>query len=249
MALFSPVQQAAQRRAARAAATRSAVACAALVGCLLLAGCATHVENLASDDYAPVFPPAPQRLDASMAGGSIFAASPGGFVSGDRRARAVGDILTVAFSERFQATKTQNAGASKTSDFGVTLAPLIADPLGAISDNLSDAGLAGGTTQSFSGSGTAAQSNSLSGRMSVSVVRVHTNGNLEILGQKKLTLNNGDEYVRVRGLVRPEDISASNIVLSDRIANAEIKYIGAGDMADTARQGWLSRALAAVSPY
>ena len=84
--------------------------------------------------------------------------------------------------------------------------------------------------------------------MSVTVVRVFDTGNLEILGQKKLTLNNGDEYIRVRGIVRPDDISSSNVILSDRIANAEIKYVGAGDIADTAKQGWLARVFTAVSP-
>ena len=86
-------------------------------------------------------------------------------------------------------------------------------------------------------------------QMSVTVARVHDGGNLEILGQKKLTLNNGDEYIRVRGIVRPEDISSNNVVLSDRIANAEIKYIGAGDVADTSKVGWLQRTLTTVSPF
>lgn len=230
-------------------AARHMRSAAPILAALWLAGCASHVENLASADFEPVYLDPPPPVDVAMAGGSIYATSRTGFVAGDRRARQVGDLLTVAFSERFAATKSQNAGASKTSDFGITLAPLIGDPLSRVASNLTDTGLAGGTSQTFSGSGTAAQSNSLTGRMSVSVVRVFPNGNLEILGQKKLTLNNGDEYVRVRGIVRPEDISAGNVVLSERIANAEIKYIGAGDVADTARQGWLSRALGAVSPY
>ena len=120
---------------------------------------------------------------------------------------------------------------------------------GALGLNKLETGLSTGTNQSFTGSGSAAQSNSLSGQMSVTVARVHEGGNLEILGQKKLTLNNGDEYIRVRGIVRPEDISSQNIVLSDRIANAEIKYLGAGDVADTAKQGWLQRSLSTLSPY
>ena len=91
--------------------------------------------------------------------------------------------------------------------------------------------------------------NSLTGQMSVTVARVFEGGNLEILGQKKLTLNNGDEYIRVRGIVRPEDISSNNVISSDRIANAEIKYIGAGDVADTAKVGWLQRIITGVSPY
>ncbi|MEM6679737.1 MAG: flagellar basal body L-ring protein FlgH, partial [Pseudomonadota bacterium] len=108
--------------------------------------------------------------------------------------------------------------------------------------------LAGSTTRRFSGDGSATQSNSLTGRVSVSVVRVFPGGNLEILGQKKLTLNNGHEYVRLRGIVRPSDISADNVVLSDRIAHAEIKYVGAGDIADPAKHGWLRRVYTTVSP-
>jgi flagellar L-ring protein precursor FlgH len=73
-------------------------------------------------------------------------------------------------------------------------------------------------------------------------------GNLEILGQKKLTLNNGDEYVRLHGIVRPDDIMANNVVMSDRVANAEITYVGAGDLADAGRRGWLSRFITSLSP-
>ena len=72
---------------------------------------------------------------------------------------------------------------------------------------------------------------------------------MEILGQKKLNLNNGDEYIRISGIVRPEDISAGNLILSNRIADAQITYVGAGEVADSARQGWLSRFLRQVSPF
>jgi flagellar L-ring protein FlgH len=83
----------------------------------------------------------------------------------------------------------------------------------------------------------------------VHVIRVLPGGNLEILGQKRLTLNNGDEYIRVKGIVRPEDISSDNVVQSDRIADADIKYVGAGELADTGKQGWLGRALTSVNPF
>jgi flagellar L-ring protein precursor FlgH len=105
-----------------------------------------------------------------------------------------------------------------------------------------------GSTQAFNGSGTAAQSNSITGLVSASVVRLYANGNLQILGQKKLTLNNGDEYVRVSGIVRPQDIGIGNIVNSNRLANAEIIYIGAGEVADTGKRGWLSKLFTVVSP-
>ena len=63
-----------------------------------------------------------------------------------------------------------------------------------------------------------------------------------------MRLNNGDEYVRLTGLVRPQDITATNLVLSNRIADAEIVYDGAGEIADSGRQGWLSRTMRAISP-
>ena len=72
---------------------------------------------------------------------------------------------------------------------------------------------------------------------------------MEIAGQKKLNLNNGDEYVRLTGIIRPNDISAANLVDSSRIANAEITYVGAGQVADTSKKGWLSNAMRTISPF
>jgi len=171
--------------------------------------------------------------------GSIYQKDKGSLFAMEGRASRVGDILTVAFTESFQATKSQNASTSKSSTSSVTL-PTALPPI----DEL----FSTGADNSFSGSGSTAQSNSLSGSLSVHVVRVFGNGNLEILGQKKLVLNNGDEYIRVSGIVRPRDISAANVVQSDRIANAEINYIGAGDIARTGKKGWYTKLIETISP-
>ena len=210
----------------------------ALVG---LTACTTFVEEQASQQYAPVFPIAETQTRLGLATGSIYNQVQPGLFAADRRASRVGDILTISFTERFSATKSQGASAAKSDSFSVDIPD-------AVSNGINDASLTGGTAQDFSGSGSASQTNTFSGMMSVHVVRILPRGNLEILGEKKLTLNNGDEYIRVRGIVRPEDISSDNIVMSDRIANAEIKYTGAGDVADTARQGWLRRVFNVVSP-
>ena len=207
----------------------------------VLAGCSTQVEEAESALYAPVFPMGEVEQDRLMPSGSIYAGHAKGLFAADRRAATVGDILTVEFRERFAASKSQAADTSKSDNFAVDIPDVV-------SFGFDDARLTGGTTRSFSGAGSATQSNSLTGRISVSVVRVLPGGNLEIMGQKKLTLNNGHEYVRVRGMVRPSDISADNVVRSDRIAHAEIKYVGAGDVADTGKHGWLRRALTALSP-
>ena len=93
----------------------------------------------------------------------------------------------------------------------------------------------------FKGNASANQSNSLSGQISVSVVKVYSNGNLQVQGEKWLMLNNGNEYVRVTGIIRPSDISSDNTVSSQRIANARIQYGGTGDFADTQERGLISR--------
>ena len=109
--------------------------------------------------------------------------------------------------------------------------------------------LQGGTTQNFTGSGTAAQSNSMTGTISVTIVRVYPNGNLEVKGQRKLEYNSGTEYLRLSGVVRPDDISSSNTISSKKVADAQISYVGTGDMNDSVTKGWLSRYFAYVSPF
>ena len=204
-------------------------------------GCSTHVENLAAESYEPIIPQS-TKIDQSLKpSGAIYSNSSGGLFATDRRASDVGDILTVQLTEDFAASKSQSASAAKSDSFSVDL-PAILDANG------NDANLTAGGATTFSGNGAAAQRNSLRGQLSVTVTQVHHNGNMEISGQKKLLLNNGDEYIRLSGIIRPEDITADNIIVSDRIANAQISYIGAGDTADTGKKGWLSRALSTISP-
>ena len=208
----------------------------------VLAGCGSYVEDRRSSQYEPLYLETDELQTSEPSFGSIYQKDKGSLFAMEGRASRVGDILTVAFTESFQATKSQNASTSKSSSSSVTLptAQLMMPPVGDLFATAGD--------NSFSGSGSTAQSNSLSGSLSVHVVRVFANGNLEILGQKKLVLNNGDEYIRVSGIVRPRDISASNVVQSDRIANAEINYIGAGDIARTGKKGWYTKLLETVSP-
>jgi flagellar L-ring protein precursor FlgH len=91
------------------------------------------------------------------------------------------------------------------------------------------------------GNGQANQSNSLTGSISVSVVEVLPNGNLKVRGEKRVSLNQGNEYLRVSGIIRPIDISATNTVSSSQLADATIMYTGDGAVADASRMGWISR--------
>ena len=104
-------------------------------------------------------------------------------------------------------------------------------------------------TRNFSGSGATDQSNTLSGEVSVTVSAVYPNGTMLVPGQKRVTLNRGDEFVQIRGLIRAADIDANNRVPSTRVADAQIAYTGKGDVARASRQGWLSRFFSVVSPF
>ena len=215
---------------------------------LLLAACDTYVEDQRSLDFEPMYLPDNEQEDESSDLGTIYQQDKGSLFAMEARAHRIGDILTVSFTESFQATKSQNAASTRSSENSLTL-PTVMQKLPVIGKGIPEAAeLASSGESKFSGSGSSNQSNSLTGLISVHVVRVFTNGNLEILGQKKLTLNNGDEYIRVSGIVRPRDISSDNIVQSDRIANADINYIGAGDTARSGKKGWYTKMLETITP-
>lgn len=213
----------------------------------LIGGCSTYTEQVVSQSFQPAEAPVILAKSTNM-NGTIFQPERSGLFATDQRARRIGDILTVSFNETYAATKAQTASSSKTDAFGVTLPKALPNMLTGGFDK-DPAGLNAGTTRSFAGAGNAVQSNSFRGLLSVTVVRVFDNGNMEVQGQKELTLNNGNEYVRVRGVVRPEDISASNIVSSDRLADAQILYTGSGHLADSSQPGWLSQLMRTISPF
>ena len=215
---------------------------ASFILALSLSACATYVENRTSENFVPRYDEIMPVQAAPRANGSIYKASAKtGLFTTDQRARSVGDILTVVFSEGYAAQKAQSTSANKNNALAVTAMPFDQGSLAAK--------LGAGATSAFSGDGAATQSNSFTGLLSVSVIRVFDNGNMEVAGQKRLTLNNGNEYVRARGIVRPEDISAGNIVSSAKLADAEITYTGAGDVADTGRMGWASKLIMMALPF
>ena len=161
-------------------------------------------------------------------------------------------MLTVNLAETTQASKSTDGTISRKgttattlpgSLFGATGMLGLTNPSVATSGNWSSS-----ADQSYSGKGTADQSNSLSGTLTVMITRVYENGNMWVEGQKMLTLNQGEEYVRVAGLVRPEDIQPGNNVDSSRIAQAQISYTGSGSVHDSTKQGWWGQLMTQISP-
>ena len=207
---------------------------------LALAPVAAHAKDkLPPDAFSATMPMPPAPLPAN---GSIFQ---GGYVplTSGGRAGAVGDIVTIQLVERTAATKSNAAGTQRDGNIGLT--PPATGPLSLF--NPSDIGMGGG--QQFKGKGDASQSNALSGEVSVTVAQVFPNGTMLVRGEKLLTLNRGDERVQISGLVRAMDITPDNRVLSTRVANANIRYVGKGEIARASQQGWLQRFFAIISPF
>ena len=191
-------------------------------------------------DYSPALPPmvVPQGSPGAIFPGASYVALTNG-----ARASGVGDIVTVVLQERTQATKANSAQTARDGSLGLT--PPTTGPLSFFKP--SDIGAGG--NQAFKGSGTAAQSNALTGEITVTIVAVRPNGTALIRGEKFLTLNRGDEQIQLSGIVRLADIGPDNRVSSTRIADARIGYTGKGEVARGSKQGWLQRFFSVVSPF
>ena len=202
---------------------------------------ARHREPPVDFNATPSPPPAPPVQPAN---GAIFQAG-GGYAAyyEGSRARRVGDPLTIVLVERTAASKSANSQLDAGG--GASITPPSTGPLSLF--NPTDAALSG--KRNFKGGGSADQANSLSGEVAVTVAAVYPNGTMLVQGQKRVTLNRGDEWVRIRGLVRTVDVDALNRVPSTRVADADISYTGRGDVARASRQGWLGRFFGVISPF
>ena len=141
-------------------------------------------------------------------------------------------------SENTNASKSAGTTTSKESTVDVN--PIIGLGGNVISIGKESIQLGVDSSSDFSGDAQANQSNSLTGNISVTVVEVLPNQNLIIRGEKWLTLNNGDEYIRLTGVIRDADISPTNQIQSAKIANARIQYSAKGSFAQSQQKGWLT---------
>lgn len=210
-----------------------------LVPLALLGGCSTiEATRILPDDpdFAPILPEVEE--DVMVPTGSLFKANYVNNIYSDSKAHRVGDIISVILSEKTQANK--NAKTELKKENSASLDPIIG--LGGVPITMGGASVQFGIDQEsdFKGESKGDQGNSLSGNISVHVLRVLPNGNLMIRGEKWLTLNNGDEYIRLTGVIRSKDIGSNNTIFSNKVANARIQYAGTGTFADVNEQGWLT---------
>jgi flagellar L-ring protein FlgH len=209
-----------------------------LLPLLALGLCAATRPSTEHRPAQPAPPPPPAANGAIFQAGAGFAP----FTSG-QRAGSIGDVLTIVLVERTQGSVTSTTGTNRNGSIGLT--PPSTGPLSLF--NPSDVAMGGNSE--FAGRGQSAQANSLFGEISVTVAEVYPNGTMLVRGEKQLRINRGHEFVRVSGIVRFADIGPDNRVPSTRVADAQIDYVGRGEVARASRQGWLQRFFSVISPF
>ncbi|MDD5328445.1 MAG: flagellar basal body L-ring protein FlgH [Sulfuricella sp.] len=218
--------------------------CAGLMAIAVLAGCSTVPSTNVHQPMSARSTPVPERTAAN---GTIYRSNYANPLFEDRRARNVGDILTISIVETTSASKNVSSTGAKSSSAtqAMDAAPMILGqtikPLGT---SLSASG-----AQKFEGKGDSSQKNAFSGTITVTVVDVLPNGNLLVSGEKQMGINEGTEYVRFSGVVSPVVITSANTVLSTQVADARIEFKGRGEIDSAQAMGWMTKFFMSVLPF
>jgi flagellar L-ring protein precursor FlgH len=159
----------------------------------------------------------------------------------DKKAKRTEDVITVLIVESAKATNDTKTNTDKSQDASVDINPLSVSWAGVPKEYSPKVGFGGGVKQKYNGQGQTSRAGDVKATLSARIVAVYDNGNLLIEGNKEVEVNSEKEILRVSGIVRPEDISPDNTVLSEKIADARIQYSGTGDLHQAARPGLLAR--------
>jgi flagellar L-ring protein precursor FlgH len=217
---------------------------AVLLAALLAHGCAHHpmpvlgngggaartaqaMEAPAGPDYEP---------------GSLWATDRAGSLFEDTRARRVGDLVMVRVEENASGTKEAETSTERSSDLSTGINAFFTAPVSGRNIDV-------GVTNSYDGTGSTSRSGQLSALVAAVVTEVLPNGNLVIEGNREIQVNDELQMIRLSGVVRPVDISTANIVLSSRIADAQITYTGVGTIDEKQRPGWFARLFDYLTPF
>ena len=230
---------------------------ASLLAVVYLVGCASADRPSLLSTPSTARPKPIQETSANM--GSLYPANSGGpYVSAvshrplfeDRRARNVGDILTVVLNETTAAAKGSSLSAARkataTNVFDVTAG--VGAPFGAFAGVRGMSNYDGSADLKSEGAGASAANNTFAGTITVTVVEILSNGNLVVAGEKQVAISNEEEIIRFGGIVNPNTL-VFNRVNSQEVADARIEYRGRGVTDDTQGVGWFTRLLFKFSPF
>jgi len=206
----------------------------ALLSLSLVGGCRSTAVEKTEDATAWAQEQLPPATD-----GAIYQAGREVVLASNPVAHHVGDIVTIILNEQTAAQKSASTSTSKSTNIAMPGPTIFGKPVTINGTPILENNIDNATK--FGGQGASAQSNSLTGYLTATVLKVLPNGNLFVAGEKQIGLNQGKEYVRVTGVIRPIDLSADDSIPSFRVASAQITYNGRGAIADANAQSWLTR--------
>lgn len=188
--------------------------------------------------------PAP-RIAPEVGNGSIYQANTGRPLFEDRRARYIGDTITVTITENTSASAKSNTKLDKTNSSKASVSAFSGLPgRGVLGIDMN-----GSSSNNFSGKGEAANNNAFSGSITVTVIDVMPNGNLLVSGEKQVAIGHEQEYVRISGIINPSFVDAFNTIASSKVADARIEYKSAGQISEGQIMGWMARFFLNVLPF
>ena len=216
---------------------------AILLSCCVLAACNTVPPT---NVHQPMTARPALRPESSYStSGSIYQAGSSRNLFEDRRARYVGDTMTIVISETTTASTKSNTNVSRATNVSASVPTVSGLP----GKSLQGLALAAESSNTLAGKGDAAANNVFTGNIAVTVIEVLANGNLLVSGEKQVGIGHGTEYIRLSGVVNPYFISAANTISSANVADARIEYKETGAISEAQVMGWLARFFMSVLPF
>lgn len=213
-----------------------------LLAALLLGGCTDLLVRPTVDVREPttIRPPAPAVAQPSATlpePGAIFMASAHRGLFEDRRARLVGDVITIQIQEKYSAKQSSNSSVERQGavDAKVGLIPFFTP------NSTKRLTAQGSSSNTFEGKGETGTDNEFTGTITVTVVELLANGNLAVAGEKQVGINQNVERLRFSGIVNPATILPGNTVNSTQVADARLEVRSRGDIDRAQTTGWLSK--------
>ncbi|MBK1679991.1 flagellar basal body L-ring protein FlgH [Rhodocyclus tenuis] len=213
-----------------------------LLATLALAACTTVPPT---NVHQPMSARPASRGEVIAANGGIFQAGAVRPLFEDRRARYVGDTLTINITENTSASSKANTKTERTGNINASVGPVTGLPV----KSLQGLGVTASDTNNFEGKGNAAANNVFTGSLTVTVIEVLPNGNLIVSGEKQVGIGYGQEYIRLSGVVNPLFITSANAISSGQVADARIEYKESGVISEAQVMGWLARFFLNVMPF
>ena len=190
-------------------------------------------------------------LPISLSAKSIWVDGRSGSLFSDPRASGIGDLITVLVDESTSLTSSQQTSREKSSNIANEVKQFLFSPIaskfGTKKGELPKTEIS--TSSGSEGGGLVTNRQTLRSRASVIVVDVLPNGNFIIEGVRAVSFSGQQYYAKLRGIVRPYDVSRTNTILSSSIADARIEYVSQGSLSNAEKEGWLSRTLNKINPF